>query len=147
MSRIPILIATLALVLLGAQTTWGKMLCVTATRANLRAGPSTEFRITWEVNQFMPLEDVSRDGDWVRVRDVDGDLHWIFKRLVGDGVECLTIKTSTANIRKRPTTRAPLWFTVEKYTSFKKVGQDKLWVKLEYEGEIMWVFHMLVWPG
>ena len=77
----------------------------------------------------------------------DGDLHWIFGRLIGDSVDCTTIKASKANIRKRPTTRAPLWFTVEKYTSFKKVGTEEKWVKLEYEGEIMWVFHTLVWPG
>ena len=123
-----------------------KKLCVTSPRANLRAGPGKENRITWEVNQFMPLVEIARQKDWVRVKDVDGDIHWIYKTLISDKVDCLTIKASKANIRKRPTAKAPLWFTVEKYTSFKRVGQQPKWIKLEYEGEIMWVFHTLVWP-
>ena len=124
-----------------------KQLCVTSPRVNLRAGPGTNNRITWEVNRFMPLMEIARQKDWIRVKDVDGDLHWIYKNLVSDKLDCLTIKASKANIRKRPTAKAPLWFTVEKYTSFKKIGKKANWVKLEYEGEIMWVFHTLVWPN
>jgi SH3-like domain-containing protein len=125
----------------------GNAVCVKVSRANLRAGPANTYRITWEVNRFMPLVQVGKDGDWLKVRDVDGDIHWIYDRLVSNDIDCITISASKANIRKKPSTNSEKWFQVEKYTSFKRVGHKGKWVKIEYEGEVMWVFDSLVWPG
>ena len=121
-------------------------LCVQASRANLRAGPGTDHRITWEVNRYMPFQQVAVEGDWVKVKDVDGDLHWIYAPLVTDKLDCVTISAPKANIRKKPSTRAEKWFTVEQYTSFKRTGREDKWVKIEYEGQTMWVYASLIWP-
>ena len=121
-------------------------LCVRVARANLRAGPGTDQKRTWEVYQFMPFNKVERKGDWFRVIDVDGDKHWIFHTLVDPKIRCVTIKAERANIRKGPGTKYEKWFTVERYTSFKKIGEKGKWIKVEYEGEVMWVFNNLVWP-
>ena len=128
-----------------AQAATGQ-LCVTSPRANLREGPGREHRITWEVNRFMPLIQIGQEGYWIKVRDVDGDTHWIFGELVTERIDCITIKELRANVRKRPTSAASKWFTVEKYTSFKRVETKGKWVNIEYEGESMWLFHTLVWP-
>lgn len=146
MKRLAVLSALACLLFAAAASAQEQLLCVTASRANLRAGPSTDFRITWEVNRYMPLMEVERQGEWVKVSDVDGDVHWIYGPLVSSGENCVTVKASRANIRKGPTTDADMWFTVEKYTSFKRVGQQGNWIRLEYQGEEMWVFHTLVWP-
>ena len=130
----------------GAGPAEAQQLCVKASRANLRAGPGTEHRITWEVNRYMPLTQVTVEGDWVKVKDVDGDLHWVYAPLVTDKLDCVTISASKANIRKDPSTRSEKWFTVEQYTSFKRTGRKDKWVKIEYEGQTMWVFASLVWP-
>ena len=124
----------------------GQQLCVKAGRANLRAGPGQKHRITWEVNRHMPLLQVAKDGEWIKVRDVDGDLHWISEKLVSGTEDCVTVRAEKANIRKAPNGKAETWFTVEKYTSFRRVGQKDNWVKIEYEGETMWVAQPLVWP-
>jgi SH3-like domain-containing protein len=124
----------------------GQQVCVSAARANMRAGPGAKFRITWEVNRNMPLLQVAKEGEWIKVRDVDGDLHWIQQRLVSNKRDCITVKAEKANIRKAPTNKADTWFTVEKYTSFHRIGQKENWVKIEYEGETMWVAQSLVWP-
>lgn len=124
----------------------GRQLCVRAARANLRAGPGAKYRVTWEVNRHMPLLQVAKEGEWVKVRDVDGDLHWISERLISGTEDCITVKADKANIRKAPNAKADTWFTVEKYTSFRRVGQKDNWVKIEYEGETMWVAQSLVWP-
>ena len=124
----------------------GQQLCVNAARANLRAGPGPKFRVTWEVNRHMPLLQVAKEGEWIKVRDVDGDLHWISDKLTTGKRDCVTVKADKANIRKAPNGKAETWFTVEKYTSFRRVGQKDNWVKIEYEGETMWVAQALVWP-
>jgi SH3-like domain-containing protein len=123
-----------------------QQVCIKSPRANLRAGPGKNFRITWEVNRYMPLIQIEKKGDWVKVKDVDGDTHWVYQALVSGNLDCITIQSSKANIRKGPTTRADKWFTVQKYTSFKRVGRKSKWVKIEYEGQAMWVYYTLVWP-
>lgn len=143
--RIALLVVALGLA--GALPAAAQQLCVKAPRANLRAGPGTNYRITWEVNRYMPLMEVGSEGDWIKVKDVDGDIHWVFAQLVTDKIDCVTISSPKANVRKKPTTRSDKWFTVEKYTSFKKVGSTNKWVKVEYEGETMWIYDTLVWPG
>jgi SH3-like domain-containing protein len=125
----------------------GQQVCVKAPRAQMRAGPGTNFRVTWEVNRYMPLLQVAKEGEWIKVRDVDGDLHWISEKLTTGQQDCVTIKAAKANIRKSPSNKAESWFTVEKYTSFRRVGQKENWVKIEYEGETMWVAQSLVWPS
>ena len=148
MKRSPLILATVGLLaaLGGGVEAAERQLCVKVARANLRAGPGTEHRITWEVNRYMPFIQVEEKGDWFKVKDVDGDTHWIFKGLVAPNLRCLTIRSRRANIRKKPTTRSDSWFTVEKYTSFKRVGAKNNWVKIEYEGQTMWVYRTLVWP-
>jgi SH3-like domain-containing protein len=136
-----------AMALAGAAPAAAQQLCVQASRANLRSGPGTDSRITWEVNRYMPLIQVAVEGDWIKVKDVDGDLHWIYAPLVTDKIDCVTISAPKANIRKKPSTRSEKWFTVEKYTSFKRIGSEDKWVKVEYEGETMWIYNSLVWPG
>lgn len=139
--------ALTAMFTLSPQAVEAKSLCVKAARANLRAGPGTEHRITWEVNRWMPLVEVGTEGDWIKVRDVDGDLHWIYAGLITRKQTCITISAPKANIRRKPTTKSGKWFTVEKYTSFKRTGGKAKWVRIEYEGETMWIFYKLVWPG
>jgi uncharacterized protein YgiM (DUF1202 family) len=131
----------------GAAPAQAQQLCVKASRANLRAGPGTDFRITWEVGKYMPLIQVGSEGDWIKVKDVDGDLHWVYSPLVTDQMDCVTISASKANVRRKPSSRSDKWFSVEKYTSFKQTGKQDNWVKVEYEGETMWIFDTLVWPG
>ncbi|MDH4248770.1 MAG: SH3 domain-containing protein, partial [Deltaproteobacteria bacterium] len=67
---------------MGPNAAWAQNLCVTASRANLRAGPGKEHRITWEVNRNMPLIQVERQGEWIKVRDVDDEFHWISDQMV-----------------------------------------------------------------
>jgi len=125
----------------------GQQLCIKAARANLRAGPGAQFKVTWEVNRYMPLLQVATDGGWIKVRDVDGDLHWVSDKVTTSQMDCVTVKAERANIRKAPNNKADTWFSVEKYTSFHRVGQTAHWVKIEYEGETMWVAQSLVWPS
>jgi len=132
-----------------------KPICVTGSEANLRAGPGKNHRISWEVKRYMPLVSVSRRGDWIKVRDVDGDLHWVFKTLVSGKVRCVTVKNSRARIRAKPTTQSKTWRTVEKYTSFKLLETTKDWVRIEFliqknrkpVRQSGWIYRKLIWPS
>lgn len=64
-------------------------LCVTVSEANLRSGPGTNYGKTWEVFKFMPFKRLSKKGNWLKVQDVDGDKHWIYRKLVTDNFNWL----------------------------------------------------------
>lgn len=130
-------------------------ICVTGSEANLRVGPGKKYRISWEVKRYMPLVRVSRKGGWIKVRDVDGDIHWIIQTLVSRNVRCVTVKNARARIRTKPSTKSKTWRTVEKYTSFKLLGLTKDWVKVEILikrrkktfKRTGWIFRKLIWSS
>ena len=144
--RITTALTAALLFLLSAGWLQARTLCVDVPRANLRAGPGLEHKITWEVNRHMPLIQVDQKGDWIKVRDVDGDSHWIFHELVSDKIKCVTVSQTRANIRRRPSGSAEKWFTVEKYTSFELGKKGGKWVEILFEGEKMYAYFTLLWP-
>ncbi len=123
-------------------------LCVTSTEANLRSGPGTKYTKSWEVYRYMPLQKIERRGNWYRVRDIDGERHWIHKSLVGSGMRCAAVKAPKANIRTGPGTnyRQAAWGPVIRYYSFAIIGGKGRWVKIRDEiGNSGWVAKSLLW--
>lgn len=108
-------------------------LCVTSERANLRAGPGTNQKITWTVGRYMPLKRVEAKNGWVKVTDLDGETHWIVSSAVSSRIQCVVVKKSFANLRRAPATNAapadiPL---ADRYTPFKKIERDGAWLQVE----------------
>lgn len=124
-------------------------LCVKASKANLRAGPSTKDQITWEVYKYMPLIEKSRKGSWVQVKDFEGDTHWIFKSLVTSDYKCAVVKADKANLRLGPGThhkKASDLPTAEKYMTFKFLRSKGDWAEvMDTYGDKYWVFRKLIW--
>lgn len=123
-------------------------LCVKVPEANLRQGPGTHYPKSWEVFKYMPLKEVGRKGQWIQVKDVDGDPHWVYGNLVSDDLRCAVVKVDTANVRTGPGTdhpQSPL-SPVEKYYAFKVVETKGDWVKVQDEVfNDGWVADFLLW--
>jgi SH3-like domain-containing protein len=96
----------------------------------------------------MPFKKLAEKGNWYKVQDVDGDIHWIYSKLVTDEFDCAVVKVDEANVRSGPgikykkTTLSP----VIKYESFKVIKRKGLWVKVEDEfGNTGWIYRKLLW--
>lgn len=51
--------------------------------ANLRRGPGTDYPVDWVfVRRRMPLEIIAETSRWRKVRDVDGDVGWIWHSML-----------------------------------------------------------------
>lgn len=125
-------------------------LCVSAIKANLRAGPGTAYEIVWEVYKYMPFSKVgvSLSGEWYAVRDVDGDVNWIHKRLVTSRYHCAVVKTEAVNVRKGPGANYSKVFSnpAKKYYSFRVLKRKGMWVKVRDEqGNIGWIHRNHLW--
>lgn len=123
-------------------------LCVTADTANLRAGPGTKYEISWQVFKYMPLKKLSKQGNWYRVQDFEGDTHWIYNKLVTDKYKCAVVNVDEANVRSGPGTKykktilSPLIL----YESVKILNTKGSWVNAMYEsGDTGWIFRKLLW--
>jgi len=123
-------------------------LCVNVSEANLRSGPGTKFAKTWEVFKYMPFKKLSRKGSWYKVKDVDGDMHWVYTKLVTGNFKCAVVKVDKANVRSGPgekfgkTAMSPAL----KYDSFKVIKTQSPWVKVIDEfGDSGWIFRKLLW--
>lgn len=123
-------------------------LCVSNKKANLRQGPGTHFEKLWQVFKYMPFKELKKKGDWFRVKDLDGDIYWIHRKLVTKKYQCAVIKNNKTNLRKGPGTKYDLlaWSPVDKYFSMKVLQIKGKWVRIEDGvGDKGWVSRSLIW--
>jgi SH3-like domain-containing protein len=123
-------------------------LCVNVPVANLRSGPGTNYQKTWQVYKYMPFKKIGSKGNWYKVRDVDGDEHWIYKKLVTSRIKCAVVKKEKVNVRSGPGRKYSKnsLSPVVKYDSFKVLKIRKSWVKvLDEYGDTGWIFRKLLW--
>ena len=123
-------------------------LCVNVSDANLRSGPGTKYNKTWEVFKYMPFKRLSKKGNWYKVQDVDGDIHWIYRKLITSKFKCAVVKVEKANIRSGPGTNYSknALSPSLKYDSFKVLQTKSSWVKVIDEfGDKGWISRKLLW--
>jgi len=131
-------------------TSHANALCVNVSKANLRTGPSTNYEIAWVVYKYMPLVKVgaSLSGDWYAVRDVDGDVSWIHKKLVTKKYKCAVVKKEEVNVRTGPGTKYSKSFLspANQYYSFKVLQKKGIWVRVQDEwADIGWIHGDYLW--
>lgn len=124
-------------------------LCVKVKKANLRSGPGTKNQVTWEVFRYMPLRKLSKKGKWYKVKDFEGDEHWVFNKIVTSQFQCAVVKVKKANLRTGPGTKYKLASdlpNVEKYTVFKVLKIKGTWAQVEDSfGDSYWAARKLLW--
>ena len=123
-------------------------LCIKEKRANLRKGPGLNYEKLWEVFKYMPFTQLGKKGEWLRIKDIDGDIYWVHKRLTTKSYRCAVIKQNKTNLREGPGTKFKrvLWGPVDKYFSMKVLKINKDWVRVvDAVGDKAWVYRPLVW--
>ncbi len=137
----------LPLLILGAQAWAGDPVCA-KNYITLRKGPSDKTGVSWKVARFMPFMRIERKSGWSKVQDLDGEEHWARTSDLSLNVRCVVIKTNVATLRTEPRSdAAPAEIkTVDRYTPFKRLGNDREWVNVEDEtGRQAWVHETNVW--
>ncbi len=147
MRKRPFLYALILAALLFASG-YAEALCVNVPEANLRSGPGTKYEKRWLVFKYTALKRLSRKGGWYKVKDVDGDVHWINAKLVTSRFNCAVVKVRRANVRSGPGTRyrKTALSPAIKYDAFKVIKRKGAWVKVMDEfGEKGWIYRKLLW--
>ena len=123
-------------------------LCINNSQANLRQGPGLHYDKIWEVFRYMPFQQLGKKGEWLRVKDMDGDIYWVHKRLTTKSFKCAVIKKDATNLRRGPGTRFKKvkGMPGEKYFSMKVLKIKDNWVQVvDAWGDKAWIYRPLVW--
>lgn len=98
----------------------------------------------------MPLLKIGRRGNWIKVKDLDGEIHWVYRRLVTNDYDCVVIKASISNLRTGPSpknSKAALGFA-DRFTPFKKLDRRDNWILVEDDyKQQSWIYDRNVWEA
>lgn len=133
--------------LYGATVYAGDPVCA-KSYITLRKGPGEKNPVSWRVARYMPFMRLERKSGWAKVQDLEGEEHWAKNSDLSSQIRCVVIKTNIATLRKEPGSSAPTAEikTVDRYTPFKRIGNDREWVNVEDEtGRQAWVHETNVW--
>jgi SH3-like domain-containing protein len=126
------------------------MVSVAGEKVNLRKGPSTQYPVIWELGKGFPLRVIAYEGNWIKVSDFEGDVGWVYKKLVSKKPHLIVKinKKSKAriNIRSGPGTKYKVVGKAEYGVVFKTLKRGDGWVKVRHEtGLTGWVKRSLLW--
>lgn len=96
----------------------------------------------------MPFREVDRKGAWYQVQDFEGEKHWVHARNVSWKESCVVVKAAKAILKIGPgATFAPTDLgSVGKYATFKKLGRDEEWLKVQdVYGQTHWAHENTLW--
>jgi hypothetical protein len=108
---------------------------VTTSKANVRSGPGTGYKVIERVKKGEPLDIVEQKGDWLRIRQKGGREGWIHGKLV-NAMSPSTIRVSVDKENLRKTPGGQKIGEVLKDTHLKVIRNKGLWDNVRLEGWI-----------
>lgn len=123
-----------------------EMVSIGRGAVNMRASLDMNGAMRWELSRHYPLKVLQRQGNWLKVRDFEGDVGWAATRLTSR-MPTMIVKADRANVRSGPGAR---------YRIVKQLGYGDLlrtkerrgrWVNvtLPHNRKSGWVARALVW--
>ena len=139
-------LSILCLLLLLASSCLAEMISVIYQPAELRDHPLVAgSQVLAQLSRYTPLELVGSEGEYLKVKDVNGLTGYLHRSLTGK-IDCLVINVDLCNIRSGPGTNHPPAFRATRGTGFRIIGKEGDWLNiLDAEGRIGWVAQKLTW--
>ena len=135
---------TFLFVVLAGQAS-AERLTVNASIANVRSGPGKQYEILWKVEQYHPLQVLTKSDQWIQFRDFEGDIGWIHQSLVAS-IPAVITRSDKCNVRSGPGTQFKIRFTVERGIPFKVLQRKGKWLQVRHADEDQgWIHKSLVW--
>lgn len=114
----------------------------------LRKGPGPKFPVSWKVARFMPFLKVDSKGQWIKVQDLEGEVHWARRQDLTSQFSCVVVKTAVARLRQEPSTSSPSaeLATLDRYTPLKRLASRAEWMEVQDQvGRKAWIHESQVW--
>ena len=123
---------------LALNAAWGaEFRSVAVNGAILYDAPSFKATRLYLISKHYPLEVISRSGEWIKVRDANGDLSWIAGNMLSDK-RTLMVFANVVEIRDAPNENAAIVFRAEKNVVLELIEPpNSTWIKVKHrDGQI-----------
>ncbi|WP_284335657.1 SH3 domain-containing protein [Comamonas sp. NoAH] len=118
---------------------------ISGNKVNIRASASTKSDITWELTDGYPMQVMQKRGNWLKVKDFEGELGWVYRPLTGKKAHHI-VKSETANMRSGPGTQNRKVGRLQKYDLVQTLEKKNGWVKgRASDGKTGWISKKLLW--
>ena len=112
---------------------------------NMRSGAGTDKPVLWALAQGFPLQVLDKEGPWLKVKDFEGDLGWVYQPLVSKKAHVI-VRAKLANVRSAPSTRSQIRGKVQYGEVLRTLEKKKAWVRVQRQsGTQGWIYKPLVW--
>lgn len=114
----------------------------------LRKGPGMQHPVSWKVAKNMPFLRLEKKSGWVKLQDLEGEVHWGKAGDLTNKFRCVVVKTNVAALHKEPNPTSPAsdLKTLDRYTPLKRVNDMRDWLQVEDEaGHSSWIHESQVW--
>ncbi|WP_409519460.1 SH3 domain-containing protein [Pulveribacter sp.] len=112
---------------------------------NVREKPTTRSDTLWELSSGYPLQVRERRGQWLRVRDYEATLGWVFAPLTTKTPHRV-VTARTANLRAKPGTNSRVVGKLEQNEIVRTLESQGTWTKVRRGGgQTGWVAKRLTW--
>lgn len=124
-----------------AQTVKSTSFYVTASKLNVRSGPSTSYSIIHALWNGNRVTIISETGNWYRIRLSDGRIGFVSKDYIrSDYSSSGTVTASQLNVRQGPSTSELIFHTLWKGNKVSIIGVSNGWCRIRLsDGRIGWV--------
>lgn len=137
-------VATLGL-LLGAAQAQAEFVSIKGNQVNVRQSPSTQAEVAWELSKGYPMKVTQKRGNWLKVKDFDGELGWVYRPLTHKQAHHI-VKAPKANMRKGPGTQYKKVASFQQYDLLKTLEKKNGWIKGQASnGQTGWISKKLLW--
>lgn len=113
--------------------------------ARVRSGPGINFDVLWSAGKFYPLQVLSQNGNWYRVKDFQGKVGWVHQEQTSS-TRTVVVKVGWANVRSGPGPHYPVRLIAEQGSAFHLIREVDHWVQVGYiYGKMGWIDRELLW--
>jgi SH3-like domain-containing protein len=121
-------------------------LMVMTENTNFRNYPSSsKGEIVFSMGKYYPLKEISKKGDWYKVKDFEGDVGWVHSSLLSTEPAAI-VRTEKANVRINPDKESSIVFYAEKGCALKILDEKGDWLEVQCaDGARGWINKNIVW--
>ena len=123
--------------------------CINRDEVALKATIGKRAPLSWKVRKYTPLKKLGEPyNGWVRVRDLEGDKHWVKQKDFTEKYHCVMIKNDSTMLKVGPGDKYNDKFKepAEKYETFRFLKAKKGWVHVrDVHGDTGWLKYSDVW--
>jgi len=122
-----------------------ELVSVDRPQITMRSGAGTQHDALWSLSKGYPLEVKGRQGNWLKVRDFENDVGWVYRPLVSKKPHVI-VKSKVANIRASPSTGSSILGKAQYAEVLRHLEQRPGWVKVQRDDGLKgWIVRRLLW--